>query len=278
MKGTFRAALRNECAKYARQKFPYLGVAFVALFAVFSVRGIRLIVGPRTDLNGFLAVIMGMIAAITLIIPLFAVIFASALVASETVGGTYRNVLSRPIGRATFLTAKIFFAFAYAVLLVALYVVVAVSVALGRYSFGPVLDNGEVVYSLGQILAVSLLACLLTLIPLFAIVSYGILASTAAKSFQSAFGIGVGLLIAVELSKHFVYRGDWKLADYIFTSYLDTALGIAAKAAAGLDYQWLPWGWWESDLGWGLMLSLGCAVVFLAASYAIFIRRDLNLS
>ena len=278
MRGTFRAALHNEFSKFARQKFPYIGMAAVVSLAVFWVRGIRQIASPAVEMTGFSLLLKGAVSAVTSIIPLFAVIFASVLVASETDSGTYRNVLSRPIRRSTFLTTKIFFAFLYMVLLVALYIVVAVPVILSQYSFAPVTDNGEVIYSFGKIVGILAAAFLLTLVPLFAIVSYGILVSTAARSLTSALGIGVGVLIAVEPIKHLVRWGNWNLSDYVLTSYLDTALNIADQAASGFDYEWLPHGWLASDLSWGLMLSLAGIVVFLGASYTIFLRRDLNFS
>jgi ABC-2 type transport system permease protein len=276
--GTFGAALHNEFSKYARQKFPYLGMAAVVLLGVFWVRSIRLMAGPEVTMNGYQMVIKGAISAVTSVIPLFSVIFASVLVASETAGGTYRNMLSRPIGRARFLTAKIVFAFGYVLLLVILYIAAAVPSTLGQYSFGAILDNGAVIYSFPRIVGVSLLAGLLTLVPLFAVVSYGILISTAAKSLTSAVGVGVGTLIAIEPIKYLIRWGDWSLSDYVFTSYLDTSLKVADQAASGLDYQWFPNGWLTSDLGWGLMLSVVGTVVCLGASYWIFLRRDLNFS
>jgi ABC-type transport system involved in multi-copper enzyme maturation permease subunit len=278
MQGTFWAALHNEFSKFARQKFPYLGMVAVILLAIFWVRGIRQIASPGTEMNAFSLIVKGAISAVTSFIPLFAVIFASVLVASETDSGTYRNILSRPIRRTTFLTAKILFAFSYVFLLVVLYIVVAVPVTLSQYSFGPITDHGEVIYSLPRIVRVCAIAFLLTLIPLFAIVSYGILVSTAAKSLTSALGIGVGLLVAIEPLKHLIRWGNWNLSTYILTTYLDTALNIADQAASGFDYEWLPRGLWASDLSWGLMLSLGGIGIFLGASYAIFLRRDLNFS
>jgi len=279
MKGVFRAALRNELTKFARQKFPYLGLlAVVFLVAVFCLRGILMAAGPGVEFNGFFVVVKGAMAALTSVIPLFAVIFASAMVASETASGTYRNVLSRPIGRVEFLTAKIVFAFAYAVLLVVFSIIAAVAASIGRYPFGPITDSGEVIYSAGRMAVTLVVACLVSLAPLFAVVCYGILVSTAAKSLTSALGIGVGLLIAIEPVKHYIRWGEWQFSDYVVTSYLDTGLGIAGQAAAGFDYQWFPGGWWGSELGRGLTLSFAAAAIFLAASYAIFLRRDLNFS
>jgi ABC-type transport system involved in multi-copper enzyme maturation permease subunit len=107
--GAFRAALRNEFSKFARQKFPYFGLGVVVLLAVFWTPNISLMTGPNVDLNGYLVVIKGLISAVTLPIPIFACIMASLIVASETAGGTYRNVLSRPVSRFEFLTAKVLF-------------------------------------------------------------------------------------------------------------------------------------------------------------------------
>jgi len=278
MKGTLQAALHNEFSKYVRQKFPYLGMLAVGLLAGFWPTGMHEMADSGGETNGFSLLLKGAVSAVTSIIPLFAAIFATVLVASETDTGTYRNVLSRPIRRSTFLTAKILFAFSYAALLVVLYILVAVPVIFSQYRLGPIMDHGEVVYSLAHIVGVSLMAFLLTLIPLFAIVSYGVLVSTAAKSLTSALGIGVGLLVAIEPLKHLIRWDNWKLSDYILTSYLDTALNIADKAALGVDYEWLPQGWLRSDLVWGLTLSLSGIVIFLGASYWIFLRRDLNFS
>ena len=278
MRSTFGAAFHNEVSKFVRQKFPYLGMAAVILLAVFWVRGIRQMAGPAVEMNAFTMVIKGAISAITSLIPLFGAIFALVLVASETDSGTYRNVLSRPIHRTTFLTAKILFAFSYTLLLVVLFVAVAVLVTLTARPFGPILDNGAVVYSLGRMIGVCAAAFLLTLVPLFAIVSFGILVSTASRSLTGALGIGIGTLIMIDPIKYLVRWGNWKFSDYVLTTYLDTALNVADQAASGFDYEWLPRGWWLSDLGWGLTLSGLGIVIFLGASYVIFLRRDLNFS
>jgi ABC-type transport system involved in multi-copper enzyme maturation permease subunit len=163
--------------------------------------------------------------------------------------------------------------------MVLLYLMTAIAMAaLARYSFGAILDRGDVVYSFWHVLGVSLLALALTMIPLLAVVGYGVMVSTLSKSLTSALGIGVGLLIAIEPIKHLVSWGDRQLSEYIPTSYLDTALSIAGQAATGVHYQWFPGGWWASDLGRGLTLSIGCLIVSLVVSYVVFLRRDLNFS
>jgi len=277
MARAFSAALHNELSKYARQKFPYLGMLAVILLAVFWVRGYHLM-SRGEDTSAFTVVIQGTIAAVTSIIPIFAALFASVLVASETAGGTYRNVLSRPISRVEFLTAKVVFAFGYALLLILLHIAAISIAAATRYSFGPVVDEGEVIVSTGRLIAVFHAAIGLTLIPLLAIVSYGIMVSTLAKSLANALGIGVGVLIAIEPIKHLVRWGDWRLSDYVMTSYLDTPLAVAKSASMGFEHEWWTGSFWTSDIGWGIMLSLGAMGLFLFISYFTFLRRDLNFS
>ncbi len=274
----FWAALHNEFSKYSRQKFPYLGMIAVMLLAFFWPKGVQQIAGPRGETNAFDIILKGLISAVTSVIPFFGVIFGSILVAGETAGGTYRNILTRPIRRGTFLTAKIVFAFGYVLLLVLLFLAVIVPLAHSQLQLGPIVDDGTVIYPLPRILGVSLWALLLSLIPLFAIVSYAVFVSTAAKSLTTALGLGVGLVIAIEPVKYLIRWGEWELSDYVFTSYRDTALKIADQAACGFDYQWLPGGWWASELGWGLTLALVSMAIFLAGSYWIFLRRDLNFS
>lgn len=278
MKGVFRAALRNELAKFARQKFTYLGFGAIILLAIFLNKSVRLMAG--TDgLNGYLIVIKGLMSANTTLIPIFACIFACTLVASETAGGTYRNVLSRPISRFQFLTAKIVFAFAYAFLLIFTYTLVAVVMAvIAGHSFGPIADRIETLYSPLRMTGVFLLAFIFTLVPLMSIVSFGIMVSTLAKSLTSALGIGVGLLIAQEPIKNLVQIGDWEMGDYVVTSYQHEALKIADNAASGIPHTWFEGGWWESGLGLGLTVSLVFGIACLAISYFVFLRRDLNFS
>jgi ABC-type transport system involved in multi-copper enzyme maturation permease subunit len=276
--GAFRAALRNEFSKFARQKFPYFGLGVVVLLAVFWTPNISLMTGPNVDLNGYLVVIKGLISAVTLPIPIFACIMASLIVASETAGGTYRNVLSRPVSRFEFLTAKVLFSLAYAFALMAIFVLVAVPMTLRTYSFGPITDFGEVLYSKWRMIGIFSLACLLTFIPLAGVVCFGIMISTLAKSLSSAIGIAVVILIALEPLKQMIRIGDWQLKDYVVTSYQDTALTVADSAAIGVDYLWFPGGFWHSQLGMGLAVSLATAAVCLALSYFVFLRRDLNFS
>jgi ABC-type transport system involved in multi-copper enzyme maturation permease subunit len=277
MTRTFWAALHNEFSKYARQKFPYLGLIAVVLLAGLWVKSFPLITDIRRT-NAFVVVVLGTIAATTSIFPVFSVIFASALVASETANGTYRNVLARPISRVEFLTAKIAFACAYALLLVALHLVTVFAMATAQFTFGPVVDEGIVVASTGEVIGAFSIAVLLTLVPLFALVCFGIMISTLSKSLTNALGISIGLLIAIEPIKVFVHWGNWQMKDYVVSTYLDKALVVAKNAAEGFSYQWLPSGWWRSDLSWGLMLSVATAAVFLFVSYYTFLRRDLNFS
>jgi ABC-type transport system involved in multi-copper enzyme maturation permease subunit len=278
MKSAFAAAIHNEFSKYARQKFTYLGLILVVVLAVFFIKNIRLVAQTSEGLNGFRVVIVATMSAFTSIVPVFALIFASALVASETARGTYRNILARPISRAQFLTAKIVSALAYAFLLSFLSVIATTAIALARYPFGAIVDNGDVVYSFWHMLGVALLGYGITLIPLFALVSYGLFVSTVAKSLTTALAIGVGLIVALVPINYFIRVGDWNLADYFPYSYLDKGLIVANKAAQGLDYEWLAGGWLSSDVGWGITISLLTMAIFIGASYLVFLRRDLNFS
>jgi ABC-type transport system involved in multi-copper enzyme maturation permease subunit len=278
MSSPLAAAVHNEFSKYARQPFSYLGVVLVVVLAGFFVKNIHLVAGTAENLNGFRVVIVAATGAFTSIVPVFALIFASVLVASETTRGTYRNVLARPISRTQFLTAKLLSAFGYAFLLAFLSVLATTIITLFTHPFGAIVDCGDEVYSFWHMLGVSLLAFLITLVPLFAIVSYGFFVSTVARSLTSALAFGVGLVFAIEPIKHRVRVGDWNLSDYIPTSYLDKGLKVADQAAQGLDYEWLRGTWLASDIGWGLTLSIITILVFVGASYAVFLRRDLNFS
>ncbi|MBM3334126.1 ABC transporter permease [Candidatus Sumerlaeota bacterium] len=274
------AAFHNELSKYVRQKFPYVGIAAVIAVGILGGRAVRLGSDPASRLNGWQLVLQGSIAAVTSVIPLVATIFGSVLVASETAGGMYRNILTRPISRTTFLSAKILFGFVYATLLLGACAIVTVAETALSYRFGPIADGQEIYYSFREMAGISLIAFLLTLAPLFALISFGILVSTAARSLTNAVAMGAIFLVATQPIAVSLDRWlDVRVWQWVFLSYLDSALKIANNAASGFpDLRWFDGPVWQSELGLGLMVSGATIFVCLAISYIIFLRRDLNFT
>src|SRR5690349_6426253 len=90
-----------EMTKVWRTKFPYFGLVAGALVALIAKQIVeRNEMADEVTMGGYLSVALNLCS--TLVAPIFIVIFASMLVASETSRGTYRMVLPRPIHRSSF--------------------------------------------------------------------------------------------------------------------------------------------------------------------------------
>ena len=264
---------RSELVKCSRQRFTLVSLVLLALIGVILSLTFEGALSSEY-LTGFEVLIHVAQSVIGLFFNFLVIIFCSMLVAGETSGGTFRMVLSRPVTRAEFLTAKVMMGLTFIVLALAWYMLVAVlAIRFGTaYEFGPVIEDGELVISSAAISWNITLALLLALLPLMASAAYGILMSVIARSLSTAIGVALGVLVAVDLVKHIIHLGDHDLADYVFSTHLGKALHVANKFASGNEPVWF-----DPDPELMAMLVPGVSIMlFLAAAYVIFMRRDFN--
>lgn len=253
-----------EMAKVWRTRFPYLGLvasALMALIAKQSLEGMSRS-GGITVAN-YLTASINMSA--TLIVPIFVTIFSAMLVASESGRGTLRTVLTRPVTRAEFLTAKLLMAETYLLLLMAANLVPALLIARGYPLISPGDEDVLIPGAAGQA-GIIATAILLTLLPLAATVCFGFCVSALSSNPATAIGVAVGLLLSIEPVKHIIGLEPW-----IVSSYYDTAMGIAAEKTDGIYASWA-----QAKVYWLLGVSAVTAVLFTALGYWSFLRRDLT--
>jgi hypothetical protein len=153
----------------------------------------------------------------------------------------------------------------YLLLLSACVLLVAIALAKLRYDFRAVSDTMGIVSSRERMLREFLLGYALSLVPLAALVMYGLFISTIIRTPGAAVAVGISTLYLIDFTKHLV-----GLDPYIFTRYVGFSWVMLQQAAQGIDYQWQPEVW--------RMLAL-CgvsAVVTFTAGLGIFLRQDLN--
>jgi len=261
---------RNELAKHFRQRFLYVALILIGLIAVIWTRNADLI-APVSGINGHTALVLGIIG-VTSLIALLSLIFSAMLVAGETSGGTFRMILPRPITRAEFLSAKILMGVTFSVLLIVFYIFVSLVSSIGIYSFGPIIEDQEVVMTTGVIAGQLALALLFTLLPLMAAVSYGIFMSVLSRSLATAIGASIGILLALDIIKHIFRVGDFMIKPYIFTTYFDEFLKIAQDYAQGLEVVWFD----PDPEAIAIIVPIMTVAILTSLSFIIFLRRDLN--
>jgi len=183
------------------------------------------------------------------------VVLAGSSVAEETSTGTLRAICLRPVRRWEFLLAKLLGLWSYAAaLLIAVVVVAALGAELDRGLYDVVDPSypDRLVRAFGDMCGYVYLAVALTLPPLLALCSLGLLVSTLVEHPGHATGIAVGALFALsavsgladelrpwifteDLSAPFVLVGD------IAAQYTGTKARLATGALArGV---WLPLLW-----------------------------------
>lgn len=252
-------------------KFPYFGLLASALVAVIAKQIVdRNELADEATLSGYLSVALNLCS--TLVAPIFVVIFAAMLVASETSRGTYRMILPRPITRRAFLTAKLLAGVMYMVLLFAANLAVAVPIAM-QYPLRSLADANAPVPAGSEQAMIYIIAVLLTLLTHTATVCFGFLISVLSTNVGTAIGVAVGMLLSLLPMSVFIEFGEFRLRDWLFSEHFDTAIGIATERA-----QLMSGATWDSAKVHSLVgTSLLSIAAFLAISYLYFTRRDLNL-
>lgn len=255
--------------KVWRTKLPYLGLAASALMALIARQSMEGLSQPGaiTAPSYFTASIN---MSTTVIIPIFATIFAAMLVAAESSRGTLRTVLTRPITRADFLTAKLLMGSFYLLLLFAANIIPALLIA-SSYPLRAAFDSGVTIPGYFDQLRIFSLALALTFLPQLATVCFGFLISVWSVNVATAVGLSVGLLLSLQPIKHWIRFGEFDLEPWLFSSYYDKAMGIADSKAGGI-----PEVWGQSGIYLLIATSLISMAVFIFLSYRSFLKRDLN--
>jgi ABC-type transport system involved in multi-copper enzyme maturation permease subunit len=256
--------LHNEIAKAIRTKLPYFG-----LFAVSLVCLLAFVVTKETssaeNLNAWGYLSLSMQLVFTDIGLIFITIFSAMLVAEETGFGTIRLVLSSPLLRWEFYTAKVLTGLFYAGVMSIISLVISVCLGLLHYKFGDVTDSMGLIYRRKEVLGNFVLAFFLSWIPLAAVVTYGVFISTIVKKPGQAVAVAIGSIYLIDFTKHLI-----GIDSYIFTRYIGYSWRVFNQIAQGVDYQWTPEVWKM------IFMSLVYCFITFTAGLAVFAKRDLN--
>jgi len=264
MSSQFMPLLRNEVVKAARRKLPYFGIFAVGLVSliIYFVAGQ---INNSATANGWSYVGFSMQLLFTDIGPIMIISFAARLMAEETGTGTIRAALAAPVYRWELYLAKAITGIAYMIVISAAALLFSVALAHIHYHFDAVGDSVGVIYSRSQALREFLAGYALSWIPLMALVMYGLVISTLARTTGAATAVGISSLFIIEFTKHLV-----GLDPYIFTRDINYSWMTLQQLAQGMDYQWRPEMWRM------MTLSGVSAVVAFSAGLIVFLKRDLN--
>ena len=258
-----------EMAKVWRTKFPWLGLAASALMALVARQSVTEGGNPG-EMTAAVYFTTSMNVAATVIVPVFSVIFGAMLVSSETTRGTIRTLLVRPITRADFLTAKLLTGLTYVVLLLLANVTAALPIAAG-YPLRTAFDAGVPIPDAVEQVRLFAVAIGLSLLPQVATMCFGFFVSVFSANVATSVGVAAGMWLTLQPVKEFVRFGRFDLADWLFLNYYDAAMKVANDKAGGMYALFT-----QQNVTMLASTSVVAIVVFVVASYASFIRRDLN--
>ena len=272
MIGRIYKLILNELIKHSRSKISYLGIICIILSSLVMVKSIAF-TSSELQYNGFSFLITTMLGVCTSILPLFATIFSSIIVANEATRGTLRVILTQPVRRIEFLIAKWIISIFYMLFLLSIALLIIVIYAQFTYDFKDITEENLIVYTKTEMIFSLFKSFLFLLFPLIATVTYGFFISVISKNVAVAVGGAVGTLFTIEPIKHLLKFKYFNLTNYIFTSYLDLPLIMSSDMASGVGN---PWKSDLSDINKLVIVSLIYIVLCWGLSLVVFLKRDLN--
>lgn len=221
-----------EIAKLARQKVNYLYLLAAAFGPVIFQWGLTLT--ARTDQGrGFANVASSIQASLGMLGVLLAVVFSASLVTHEKTTGTIRAILVLPLKRAELVVAKLFVAFAFSGLLLAVTTVASVAAGMLFFDYGPVCEGNTAIYGEAMLWRALFLGAALSILPLMAASSYGLLFSCWMANTGAALGSAVTIFVLLDMLK-----ARLGIAPVVFTTYVGSPMGVVADIADGFDFAW----------------------------------------
>lgn len=155
------------------------------------------------------------------ILALLLVALAAYDFSSERDTGSIRHVLIRRAGRSSIVLAKLLRLHILGVLSLALLGLAAWSGSAAFWDFGPVVEDGFELIGEGEILHEIRLGLLMAVIPLPAVIAFGLLVSVAAQSATQAVTLALGATLAMDIFKALLGERAWYLYATFHPSLLD---------------------------------------------------------
>jgi ABC-2 type transport system permease protein len=261
---------RWELRKLVSQKRTYLGLAIGIVFPLIFVLAQNLhhhhgheggnVFFAEITQSGLATPVLTLLLESAFLLPLAAALVAGDIVATEDGNGTLKTILTRSVDRGQVFAAKTLAALSYAVLAVFLSAATATIAGVASWGFKDVVTFSGSDVPPGEGLLLVFAANAVFLIPLFAVVSIGILLSTVTRN--SAAAVVGTLALTLLLALVSVIPGLESAQPYLLTTEYSNWHGLLRTPT-----DWAPI--WHS-----LWVCALYAVPSLGAAYLVFLRRD----
>jgi ABC-2 type transport system permease protein len=261
---------RWELRKLISQKRTYLGLGLAVILPLIFVLVQRLrshrghdegnIFASHITQSGLATPVLMLLFLSVFMLPLIASLVAGDIVAAEDGNGTLKTILTRSVDRGQVFAAKALAALLYAAVAVMLSAVVATGAGVASWGFHSVVTFSGTIVSAPEGLLLVFASNAVYLIPLFAVVSIGLLLSTlthnSAAAVVGTIGFTIVLLIVAQIP------GVDAIKPYLLTQQYENWHGLLRTPT-----DWAP-------ILHSLWVCALYAGVSLAAAYLVFLRRD----
>jgi ABC-2 type transport system permease protein len=263
--------LRWELRKLVSQKRTYLGLGLAALFPLIFVvvenlhqhhgRGGNLsIFADEITQSGLATPVLTLEFLSAFMLPLIASLVAGDIVAAEDGNGTLKTILTRSVDRGQVFAAKALAAALYGALAVYVSATVATVGGVASWGFHPVITLSGTTVSASEALLLVFASNTMYLIPLLAVLAFGLLLSTATRNSTAAVVGAVGFVILLYIVS--VIPGLEGVQPYLLTNQFANWHGLLRTPT-----DWYP-------IVHSLWVCALYAAPALAAGYLVFLRRD----
>ncbi len=271
-----RQLLSLEATKMTRQRLSQVTL-FVPLALAASLPQLFWLLESIAPEGGF--EVLTRTFELTLLLACYLLLLQSAAsVAGEYQDGTLRNLLVTPARRSEIVLARwIALSVTALIVLVTVSIVAAASTAL-HFSFDDVYEEAiEPLAEASELRDFSVVSILHLILPLCALVSFGLCLSFFSSAPAPAAAAALGGLLILDIVKSILPAGS-AARRYLVNSYLPTLFdetsylqGTAAYARGFADRLWLPDA---PEHSFAVMVPVATAVLFVGVSLLLFSRRS----
>ncbi|MCW3003290.1 MAG: transporter permease [Conexibacter sp.] len=259
-----------ELRKLVAQKRTYLGLGAAVLVPLIFVAALALQTGQPEDVpfgryvrqSGLAIPPVILIFGSIWLFPLITALVSGDIVAAEDQNGTLKTILTRSVGRGRIFTAKVLAAFTYALVALVAMGVTAVAGGVIKSGYHPLVTLSGTTVGAGRALLLIAASLLVYLLPLLAVASIALLLSTVTQN--SAAAVVGALMISLLLQLVTIIPGLGSLHPYLLPTQFNAWQGFLRTP---VDYAPVLRATWVCAL---------YAVPCLAASYLVFLRRDVT--
>lgn len=261
---------RWELRKLISQKRTYMGLGLVVILPLFFVifqnvhqhndRGAENIFASQITQSGLATPVLMLLFLSVFMLPLAASLVAGDVVAAEDGNGTLKTILTRSVNRGQVFAAKIFAAMSYATLAVFLSAAVSTIAGVISWGFHSVTTFSGTIVSAPEALLLVFASNAVYLIPLFGVVSIGVLLSTVTRNSTAAVVGTLGFIILIVILAQI--PGLEPVKPYLLHEQFENWHGLLRTPT---DWAPIIHSAWVSAL---------YAVPALFAGYLVFLRRD----